>query len=109
MAGQPHASPVGGAETGEADDDCVGHGTVADGESALLTRGLVERAGHEVGGTDQDPSALDDVVLRSAFQRAHEIVRARAIADAAEAAGLSEPDPTILVNLSEAGGSLRPE
>ncbi|CQR61262.1 hypothetical protein [Streptomyces leeuwenhoekii] len=52
---------------------------------------------------------LDDVVLRSAFKRAHEIVRARVITDATEAAGLSEPDPTILVNLSRAGGSLRPE
>jgi DNA-binding MarR family transcriptional regulator len=49
----------------------------------------------------------DPVDLWSAFKRAHEIVRARVIADAAEAAGLSEPDLMILVNLSKAGGSLR--
>lgn len=52
-------------------------------------------------------AALDPVDLWSAFKRAHEIVRARVIADAAEAAGLSEPDLTILVTLSKAGGSLR--
>ncbi|MFF4489889.1 MarR family winged helix-turn-helix transcriptional regulator [Streptomyces sp. NPDC001544] len=55
---------------------------------------------------------MDDVVpepvdLWSAFKRAHEIVRARVIADTAEAAGLSEPDLTILVNLDKAGGALR--
>jgi DNA-binding MarR family transcriptional regulator len=54
-----------------------------------------------------DDPALDPVDLWSAFKRAHEIVRARVIADAAEAAGLSEPDLTILVNLNKAGGSLR--
>ncbi|GGV19293.1 transcriptional regulator [Kitasatospora herbaricolor] len=43
----------------------------------------------------------------SAFKRAHEVVRARVIADTAEAAGLSEPDLTILANLNKAGGSLR--
>ncbi len=52
-------------------------------------------------------AALDPVDLWSAFKRAHEIVRSRVIADAAEAAGLSEPDLTILVNLNKAGGSLR--
>ncbi|MFD9692073.1 MarR family winged helix-turn-helix transcriptional regulator [Kitasatospora sp. NPDC059146] len=43
----------------------------------------------------------------SAFKRAHEVVRARVIADTAEAAGLSEPDLTILADLNKAGGSLR--
>ncbi|MDD1059528.1 MarR family winged helix-turn-helix transcriptional regulator [Streptomyces cocklensis] len=52
-------------------------------------------------------AAPDPVDLWSAFKRAHEIVRSRVIADAAEAAGLSEPDLTILVNLNKAGGSLR--
>ncbi|MEW2295339.1 MarR family winged helix-turn-helix transcriptional regulator [Streptomyces sp. NPDC006743] len=52
-------------------------------------------------------AALDPVGFWSAFKRAHEIVRARVIADAADAAGLSEPDLTILVNLDKAGGSLR--
>ncbi|WP_309055796.1 MarR family winged helix-turn-helix transcriptional regulator, partial [Streptomyces sp.] len=47
------------------------------------------------------------VDLWSAFKRAHEVVRARVIADTAEAVGLSEPDLTILVSLSKAGGSLR--
>ncbi|MEU2023189.1 MarR family winged helix-turn-helix transcriptional regulator [Streptomyces sp. NPDC016469] len=47
------------------------------------------------------------VDLWSAFKRAHEAVRARVIADTADAAGLSEPDLTILVSLSKAGGSLR--
>ncbi|NJP26923.1 winged helix-turn-helix transcriptional regulator [Microbispora sp. SCL1-1] len=42
-----------------------------------------------------------------AFKRAHEVVRARVIADTAEAAGLSEPDLTILVTLAKAGGALR--
>ncbi|MYQ81727.1 MarR family transcriptional regulator [Streptomyces sp. SID4923] len=45
--------------------------------------------------------------LWSAFKRAHEVVRARVIADTADAAGLSEPDLTILVSLSKADGSLR--
>lgn len=48
-------------------------------------------------------AALDPVGLWSAFKRAHEIVRTRVIADAAEAAGLSEPDLTILANLNKAG------
>nr|BFD82139.1 MarR family winged helix-turn-helix transcriptional regulator [Streptomyces sp. Xyl84] len=52
-------------------------------------------------------AALDPVGFWSAFKRAHEIVRTRVIADAADAAGLSEPDLTILVNLNKAGGSLR--
>ncbi|MGI5160645.1 MarR family winged helix-turn-helix transcriptional regulator [Microbispora sp. CA-102843] len=43
----------------------------------------------------------------ASFKRAHEVVRARVIADTAEAAGLSEPDLTILVNLGKAGGALR--
>ncbi|MGW1128082.1 MULTISPECIES: MarR family winged helix-turn-helix transcriptional regulator [unclassified Streptomyces] len=47
------------------------------------------------------------VDLWSAFKRAHEVVRARVIADTADAAGLSEPDLTILVSLSKADGSLR--
>ncbi|MGW2640197.1 MarR family winged helix-turn-helix transcriptional regulator [Streptomyces sp. NPDC001348] len=50
------------------------------------------------------PAPVD---LWSAFKRAHEVVRARVIADTAEAAGLSEPDLTILVNLDKAGGALR--
>ncbi|WP_316742935.1 MarR family winged helix-turn-helix transcriptional regulator [Streptomyces sp. MK7] len=52
-------------------------------------------------------AALDPVGFWSAFKRAHEIVRTRVIADAAEAAGLSEPDLTILAGLNKAGGSLR--
>ncbi|CCK25721.1 transcriptional regulator [Streptomyces davaonensis JCM 4913] len=55
-----------------------------------------------IGDTTPEP-----VELWSAFKRAHEIVRARVIADTAEAAGLSEPDLTILVNLDKAGGALR--
>ncbi|WP_202542271.1 MarR family winged helix-turn-helix transcriptional regulator [Streptomyces sp. SID2563] len=54
------------------------------------------------GGTVSGP-----VDLWSAFKRAHEVVRARVIADTADAAGLSEPDLTILVSLSKADGSLR--
>ncbi|WP_046729686.1 MarR family winged helix-turn-helix transcriptional regulator [Streptomyces humi] len=54
-----------------------------------------------------DATPPEPVDLWSAFKRAHEIVRARVIADTAEAAGLSEPDLTILVNLDKAGGSLR--
>ncbi|MEU9454413.1 MarR family winged helix-turn-helix transcriptional regulator [Streptomyces sp. NPDC048277] len=49
----------------------------------------------------------EPVDLWSAFKRAHEVVRTRVIADTAEAAGLSEPDLTILVNLDKAGGALR--
>ncbi|MET7644178.1 MarR family winged helix-turn-helix transcriptional regulator [Streptomyces sp. NPDC005426] len=52
-------------------------------------------------------TAPDPVDLWSAFKRAHEVVRARVIADTAEAAGLSEPDLTILVSLGKAGGFLR--
>ncbi|MFL4909752.1 MarR family winged helix-turn-helix transcriptional regulator [Streptomyces sp. MMS24-I2-30] len=52
-------------------------------------------------------AAPEPVDLWSAFKRAHEVVRARVIADTAEAAGLSEPDLTILVNLSKAGGAQR--
>jgi DNA-binding MarR family transcriptional regulator len=52
-------------------------------------------------------TAPEPVDLWSAFKRAHEIVRARVIADTAEAAGLSEPDLTILVDLHKAGGALR--
>ncbi|MFI5819929.1 MarR family winged helix-turn-helix transcriptional regulator [Streptomyces rishiriensis] len=52
-------------------------------------------------------AAPDPVDLWSAFKRAHEIVRTRVIADAADSAGLSEPDLTILVTLNKAGGSLR--
>ncbi|MFD5726660.1 MarR family winged helix-turn-helix transcriptional regulator [Streptomyces sp. NBC_00523] len=54
------------------------------------------------GGTVSGP-----VDLWSAFKRAHEVVRARVIADTADAAGLSEPDLTILVSLSKADGPLR--
>ncbi|GAA3005988.1 MULTISPECIES: MarR family winged helix-turn-helix transcriptional regulator [Streptomyces] len=54
-----------------------------------------------------DGAASGPVDLWSAFKRAHEVVRARVIADTADAAGLSEPDLTILVSLSKAGGSLR--
>ncbi|MEV5955955.1 MarR family winged helix-turn-helix transcriptional regulator [Streptomyces sp. NPDC051987] len=49
----------------------------------------------------------EPVELWSAFKRAHELVRTRVVADTAEAAGLSEPDLTILVNLHKAGGALR--
>ncbi|RFU87956.1 MarR family transcriptional regulator [Streptomyces triticagri] len=49
----------------------------------------------------------DPVDFWSAFKRAHELVRARVIADTAEASGLSEPDLTILSALDKAGGSLR--
>ncbi|MFF1869493.1 MarR family winged helix-turn-helix transcriptional regulator [Kitasatospora herbaricolor] len=52
-------------------------------------------------------AACEPVDFWSAFKRAHEVVRARVIADTAEAAGLSEPDLTILANLNKAGGSLR--
>ncbi|WP_241836410.1 MarR family winged helix-turn-helix transcriptional regulator [Streptomyces sp. CB01249] len=52
-------------------------------------------------------AVLGPVDLWSAFKRAHEVVRARVIADTADAAGLSEPDLTILVSLSKADGSLR--
>jgi DNA-binding MarR family transcriptional regulator len=52
-------------------------------------------------------AASEPVDFWSAFKRAYEVVRARVIADTAEAAGLSEPDLTILVNLDKAGGSLR--
>ncbi|MEU7941918.1 MarR family winged helix-turn-helix transcriptional regulator [Microbispora bryophytorum] len=52
-------------------------------------------------------AAQEPVDFWVAFKRAHEVVRARVIADAAEAAGLSEPDLTILVNLNKAGGALR--
>ncbi|WP_316778525.1 MarR family winged helix-turn-helix transcriptional regulator [Streptomyces sasae] len=61
------------------------------------------------GGADEPVGAAvpGPVDLWSAFKRAHEVVRARVIADTAEAAGLSEPDLTILVNLGKAGGALR--
>ncbi|WP_435796454.1 MarR family winged helix-turn-helix transcriptional regulator [Kitasatospora indigofera] len=52
-------------------------------------------------------AAYEPVDFWSAFKRAHEVVRARVIADTAEAAGLSEPDLAILASLSKAGGSLR--
>ncbi|MFJ4622829.1 MarR family winged helix-turn-helix transcriptional regulator [Streptomyces sp. NPDC088812] len=65
----------------------------------------------DVGTPEPDDAlteaALDPVALWSAFKRAHEIVRTRVIADAAEAAGLSEPDLTILAALNKGGGSLR--
>jgi DNA-binding MarR family transcriptional regulator len=61
-------------------------------------------AGSDESMGDTAPEPVD---LWSAFKRAHEIVRARVIADTAEAAGLSEPDLTILVNLNKAGGALR--
>jgi DNA-binding MarR family transcriptional regulator len=65
----------------------------------------------EAGAADPDgalgDAAPDPVDLWSAFKRAHELVRARVIADTAEAAGLSEPDLTILVNLEKSGGALR--
>ncbi|GIH61682.1 MarR family winged helix-turn-helix transcriptional regulator [Microbispora siamensis] len=51
--------------------------------------------------------ASEPVDFWAAFKRAHEVVRARVIADTAEAAGLSEPDLAILVNLGKAGGALR--
>lgn len=63
------------------------------------------------GATGPDASRgdtpLEPVDLWSAFKRAHEVVRARVIADTAEAAGLSEPDLTILTDLNKAGGALR--
>ncbi|KAB8180921.1 MarR family winged helix-turn-helix transcriptional regulator [Microbispora catharanthi] len=60
--------------------------------------------------TSSEPAsgaASDPVDFWAAFKRAHEVVRARVIADTAEAAGLSEPDLAILVNLDKAGGALR--
>ncbi|GAA2292266.1 MarR family winged helix-turn-helix transcriptional regulator [Streptomyces atrovirens] len=64
-------------------------------------------AGTPGPGEAPTEDALDPVALWSAFKRAHEIVRTRVIADAAEAAGLSEPDLTILAALNKGGGSLR--
>ncbi|MDI9830621.1 MarR family winged helix-turn-helix transcriptional regulator [Streptomyces sp. KAU_LT] len=61
----------------------------------------------DAGTPGPDAAVLDPVALWSAFKRAHELVRARVIADAADAAGLSEPDLTILAELNKAGGSLR--
>jgi DNA-binding MarR family transcriptional regulator len=52
-------------------------------------------------------STSADVELWFAFKRAHEVVRARVLADVAEAAGLSEPDLVVLIQLNKAGGSLR--
>ncbi|QQQ78679.1 winged helix-turn-helix transcriptional regulator [Saccharothrix sp. 6-C] len=59
------------------------------------------------GVADPDDPAPGPVDLWSAFKRAHELVRTRVVTDTAEAAGLSEPDLTILVTLDKAGGSLR--
>ncbi|MEU7467706.1 MarR family winged helix-turn-helix transcriptional regulator [Streptomyces sp. NPDC044984] len=64
-------------------------------------------AGTPQPGEAPTEDAPDPVALWSAFKRAHEIVRTRVIADAAEAAGLSEPDLTILAALNKGGGSLR--
>jgi len=61
----------------------------------------------DAGAPGRAAPVADPVALWSAFKRAHEIVRARVIADAADAAGLSEPDLTILAELNKAGGSLR--
>lgn len=52
-------------------------------------------------------TAPEPVDFWVAFKRAHEIVRTLVITDTAEAAGLSEPDLMILVNLDKAGGALR--
>ncbi|MFE0460285.1 MarR family winged helix-turn-helix transcriptional regulator [Kitasatospora sp. NPDC058965] len=52
-------------------------------------------------------AAYEPVDFWSAFKRAHEVVRARVIADTAEATGLSEPDLAILAGLNKAGGSVR--
>ena len=57
--------------------------------------------------SDGEAGAPDPVDLWSAFKRAHEIVRARVIADTAETVGLSEPDLAILAGLNKAGGALR--
>ena len=65
------------------------------------------RSGTAESDEPMGDGAPEPVDLWSAFKRAHEIVRARVIADTAEAAGLSEPDLTILVNLNKAGGALR--
>ncbi|MBV2156630.1 MarR family winged helix-turn-helix transcriptional regulator [Kitasatospora sp. SUK 42] len=54
-----------------------------------------------------DAATPEPVDLWCAFKRAHELVRARVVADTAEAVGLSEPDLTILTNLNRAGGALR--
>ncbi|MDX6740080.1 MarR family winged helix-turn-helix transcriptional regulator [Actinocorallia sp. A-T 12471] len=48
-----------------------------------------------------------DLELWFALKRAHEVVRARVLADVAESSGLSEPDLVILVQLDKAGGRLR--
>jgi len=52
-------------------------------------------------------AAPEPVDFWADFKRVHEVVRTRVIADTAEAAGLSEPDLSILVNLGKAGGALR--
>ncbi|WP_432930722.1 MarR family winged helix-turn-helix transcriptional regulator [Microbispora sp. CA-135349] len=69
----------------------------------MSTQGEEAAASNEAA-TGAAPEPVDFWV---AFKRAHEIVRALVIADTAEAANLSEPDLTILVNLIKAGGALR--
>ncbi|MEV7807589.1 MarR family winged helix-turn-helix transcriptional regulator [Microbispora sp. NPDC088329] len=69
----------------------------------MSTQGEEAAASNEAA-TGAAPEPVDFWV---AFKRAHEIVRALVIADTAEAANLSEPDLTILVNLVKAGGALR--
>ncbi|WP_169983041.1 MarR family winged helix-turn-helix transcriptional regulator [Microbispora sp. H10836] len=63
-----------------------------------------ETAAPDEAATGATPEPVDFWV---AFKRAHEVLRARVIADTAEAAGLSEPDLSILVSLEKAGGALR--
>ncbi|MBB2742945.1 UNVERIFIED_ORG: DNA-binding MarR family transcriptional regulator [Microbispora rosea subsp. rosea] len=63
-----------------------------------------EIAASDEAATGVAPEPVDFWV---AFKRAHEIVRTLVITDTAEAAGLSEPDLMILVNLEKAGGALR--
>ncbi|MEV5745284.1 MarR family winged helix-turn-helix transcriptional regulator [Microbispora rosea] len=68
----------------------------------MSTRGEPAASSEAATGAAPDP-----VDFWAAFKRAHEVVRARVIAATAEAAGLSEPDLSILVNLDKAGGALR--
>jgi DNA-binding MarR family transcriptional regulator len=47
------------------------------------------------------------VELWSTWKRTHEVIRALVVNEVTAAAGLSEPDMTVLVRLHEAGGTLR--
>jgi DNA-binding MarR family transcriptional regulator len=83
----------------------LGTENVADAQEAADSAGT-SRAMTSAAPATSD-SRSEPVELWFDFKRAHEIVRARVLADTAEAAGLSEPDLTILINLNKAGGALR--